>query len=186
MKIKIFKQEKKYIVDFIIEFETLVMKTKTDDMHIIFILKKNVKSDIIKTILEYLPIAALESLKKWKVAIISVKLEYEFTENKQDYKTGSETTYEEKKVLIDIRKSKDSYNKDKKSKCFNYNIYKYMTKDYQKLNKEKEARMCYKCDKVRYLAKNYRSGQKIKNKSVQEESNEKDNDKKKGFVRGSE
>ena len=33
--------------------------------------------------------------------------------------------------------------------------------------------MCYKCDKVRYLVKNYRSGQKIKNRSVQEESNEK-------------
>ena len=151
------------------------MKTKTDDMHIIFILKNNVKSDIIKTILGYLLIAALESLKRWKVTIISVKLEYEFTENKQDYKTGSEIIFQEKKVLIDIRKSKDNYNKDKKSKCFNYNIYRYIyiTKDCQKLNKEKKTRMCYKCNKVRYLARNYRSGQKIKNKSVQEESNEK-------------
>ena len=44
--------------------------------------------------------------------------------------------------------------------------------------------MCYKYNKVRYLAKNYRSGQKIKNRSIQEESNKKDNNKKKGFFRG--
>ena len=104
-------------------------------MHIIFILKKNVKSNIIKTILGYLLIAALESLKRQKITIISVKLEYKFTENKQDNKTGSEIIFQEKKVLIDIRKSKDNYNKDKKSKCFNYNIYRYITKDCQKLNK---------------------------------------------------
>jgi len=70
------------------------MKTKTDNMHIIFILKKNVKSDIIKTILGYLLIAVLESLKRWKVTIILVKLEYEFTENKQDYKIGSEIIFQ--------------------------------------------------------------------------------------------
>jgi len=135
-------------------------------------------------ILGYLLIAALELLKRWKVTIISVRLEYKFTENKQDYKIRLEIIFQEKKVLIDIRKFKDNYNKDKKSKCFNYNIYRYITKNCQKLNKEKETRMCYKCDKVRYLTKNYRSEQKIKNRSVQEESNEKDNDKKKGFVRG--
>jgi len=63
-------------------------------MHIIFILKKNVKSDIIKTILGYLLIVVLESLKRWKVTIILVKLEYEFTENKQDYKIGSEIIFQ--------------------------------------------------------------------------------------------
>jgi len=47
-----------------IEFEILAMKAKTDDMHVIFLLKKNVKSDTIKTILEYLPIAAPEILKE--------------------------------------------------------------------------------------------------------------------------
>ena len=40
------------------------MKAKTDDMHVIFLLKKNVKSNIIKTILEYPSIAILETLKK--------------------------------------------------------------------------------------------------------------------------
>ncbi len=41
-KIKTFKQEKKNIVDFIIEFETLATKADTDELHAIFLLKKNV------------------------------------------------------------------------------------------------------------------------------------------------
>jgi len=48
------------------------MKSDTDELHIIFLLKKNIQQDIIKTILEYLPITALESLKEWKVAITLV------------------------------------------------------------------------------------------------------------------
>jgi len=47
-----------------IEFEALAMKAETDDMHAIFLLKKNVWTDIIKTILEYPLIAAPETLKE--------------------------------------------------------------------------------------------------------------------------
>ena len=57
------------------------------------LLKKNVWQDIIKTILEYPPIAMLESLKKWKVVITSVRQGYESTEEHHDYKTGTRTTY---------------------------------------------------------------------------------------------
>jgi len=46
-----------------IEFKTLAMKVETDDMHVIFLLKKNVRSNIIK-ILGYPPITALETLKE--------------------------------------------------------------------------------------------------------------------------
>ena len=38
-----------------------------------FLLKKNVRTDIIKTILKYSPTIVPETLKEWKVAIISVK-----------------------------------------------------------------------------------------------------------------
>ena len=55
-----------------IEFKILAMKTDIDELHAIFLLKKNVQQDIIKTILGYLSIAVLETLKEWKVAIISV------------------------------------------------------------------------------------------------------------------
>jgi len=54
------------------EFDALAMKADTDELYIIFLLKKNVQHDIIKTILEYPLIAMLETLKEWKVAIISV------------------------------------------------------------------------------------------------------------------
>ena len=63
-KIRTFKQEKKNMVDFKIEFDALAMKADTDELHTIFLLKKNVQQDIIKMILGYLPIAIPESLKK--------------------------------------------------------------------------------------------------------------------------
>jgi len=39
-KIKIFRQGKKHIVDFIIEFKALAMKTETDHIHAIFFNKE--------------------------------------------------------------------------------------------------------------------------------------------------
>ena len=38
--------------------------------------------------------------------------------------------YRERNIFIDIKKAKDNFNKDGKPKCFNYNIYRYITKDY--------------------------------------------------------
>jgi len=40
------------------------MKADTDDLYAIFLLKKNVQADIIKTIQNYPPIAVPETLKK--------------------------------------------------------------------------------------------------------------------------
>ena len=71
-KIETFKQGKKNTADFIIEFEALAMKADTDELHAIFLLKKNAWHDIIKTILDYPPIAMPETFKEWKVAITSV------------------------------------------------------------------------------------------------------------------
>jgi len=41
-KIETFKQGKKNTADFIIEFEVLAMKVDIDELHAIFLLKKNV------------------------------------------------------------------------------------------------------------------------------------------------
>ena len=79
-KIETFKQGKKNTVNFIIKFEALAMKADTDELHTIFLLKKNIRHDIIKTILGYPPIAMPETLKEWKVVITSVGQEYESTE----------------------------------------------------------------------------------------------------------
>jgi len=40
------------------------MKADIDELHTIFLLKKNIQADIIKMILGYLPMAASEMLKK--------------------------------------------------------------------------------------------------------------------------
>ena len=47
-----------------IEFDALAMKVDKNELHVIFLLKKNAQQDIIKTILEYSPIAMPESLKE--------------------------------------------------------------------------------------------------------------------------
>ena len=80
-KIKTFKQGKKHIANFIIEFETLAMKVETDDLYIIFLLKKNVHMDIIKIILDYPLMAVPETLKEYKMAITSVEQRYKLTES---------------------------------------------------------------------------------------------------------
>ena len=80
-KIETFKQGRKHIADFMIKFKALAMKADTDNLHAIFLLKKNIQADIIKTILGYLPMAAPESLKEQKVAITAVEQGYESTES---------------------------------------------------------------------------------------------------------
>ena len=92
-KIETFKQGKKNTIDFMIEFEALAIKADTDELHAIFLLKKNVRHNIIKTILGYPPITMPKTLKEWKVVITSVGQRYESTEGWHDYKTGTGMTY---------------------------------------------------------------------------------------------
>ena len=92
-RIETFKQGKKNTADFIIKFEALAIKADTNELHAIFLLKKNAQHDIIKTILGYLPIAMPETLKEWKVVITSVGQEYESTEGRHNYKTNTGMTY---------------------------------------------------------------------------------------------
>jgi len=63
-----------------IEFNILAMKVDTNELHAIFLLKKNVQSDIIKTILDYPSIAVPEALKEWKVVITLVGQGYKSIE----------------------------------------------------------------------------------------------------------
>jgi len=126
-KIETFKQVKN-TADFMIGFNALAMKADIDELHAIFLLKKNIQQDIIKTILGYLPIAMPESLKEWKVAITSVRQGYEFTEGHHNYKISTGTTYGGQSQSMDIGKSNNNF-KDRKSKCFNCNKYGYMAKD---------------------------------------------------------
>jgi len=177
-KIETFKQEKRNTADFMIEFDALATKVNTDELHAIFLLKKNVRQDIIKTILGYPPIAMPESLKEWKVAITSVGQGYESTEGHYNYKTGTGTTYRGRGQPMDIGKSNDNF-KDGKPKCFNCNKYSYMVKECQA--ERKETRTCFKCDKKRHIAKDCKSKQTMKIRKVQKESDNEDDQKEEGF-----
>jgi len=145
-KIETFKQGKRNTADFMIEFNTLATKADTNKLHAIFLLKKNVQQDIIKTILGYPPIAMPESLKEWKVAITLVGQGYESTEGHHDYKMGIGTTYRGRGQPIDIGKSNDNF-KDGKPKCFNCNKYGHIAKECRAEKRERETRVCFKCDK---------------------------------------
>ena len=67
---------------------------------------------------------------------------------------------------MDIRMSRDNSDTEGKLRCFNCNIYEHIEKSYQKLKKEKETRKYYKCNKVEHLVKDYKTGYKMKNKSI--------------------
>jgi hypothetical protein len=79
-KIKSFKQGNHNIADFLIEFHVLKMTSMTDDAHTIFLLKKNIRQDIIKTILGYPLDSIPNSLTDWLAAIKSIGLGYESNE----------------------------------------------------------------------------------------------------------
>ena len=181
-KIETFKQGKRNTVDFIIEFEALAMKADTDELYTIFLLKKNVRHNIIKTILGYPSIAMPKTLKEWKVAITSVGQGYKSTKGRHDYKTGTGTTYGGRGQPMDIGKSNDNY-KDGKPKCFNCNKYGHMAKECRAEKKERKTRMCFKCKKKGYIAKDCKGKQTMKKRKIQEEELDKEdkNDKEQGF-----
>ena len=58
-----------------------------------------------------------------------------------------------------------------------------MAKNCQKPKKERDTRKCYKYDKIRHIARDYRE-QKMKNRSIQENTNEETNNKQESFVEG--
>ena len=175
-----FKQGKKNTADFIIKFKALAMKEDTDELHAIFLLKKNAWHDIIKTILGYPPIVMSETLKEWKVVITSVEQGYESTEGHHDYKTSTGTTYGGREQPMDIGRSNDNF-KDRKPKCFNCNKYGHMAKDCWGKRKKWEIRKCFKCDKEGHIAKDCKGKEMMKNRKVKEDSDNENNKKEEGF-----
>jgi len=152
------------------------MKADTNELHAIFLLKKNVRQDIIKTILGYPPMAMPETLKEWKVAIMSVGQGYESIEGRHDYKTSTGIIYSGRGQPMDIGKSNNNF-KDRKPKYFNCNKYRHMAKECRSEKKERETQTCFKCDKKEHIAKDCRGKQIMKKRKVQEESDNEDHKK---------
>ena len=59
-----FKQGRKNIANFIIKFEALAIKVDMNKLYAIFLLKKDVRANIIKTILGYPLIVVSKTLKE--------------------------------------------------------------------------------------------------------------------------
>src|SRR5215813_4227086 len=116
-RIETFKQSNKHVADFLIEFEVLKSKAGTDDAHAIFLLKRNVRSDIIKTILGYPPPSIPISYQTWKDTIMSVGQRYESTEIRQDRKTGSGITYGGMGQPMEIGRLAPGQNEKGEPKC---------------------------------------------------------------------
>ena len=135
-----------------IELEVLGIKADIDKLYMIFLLKKNIRADIIKTILGYPPIVVSKILKKWKMVITSVGQGYELMEGWYDYRTSIGMTYGGWGIPMNIGKTKNNYNKEGRPKCFNYNKYRHMVKKCWK-SKEKNPRKCFKCERVDYITK---------------------------------
>jgi len=106
-----------------------------------------------------------ESLKEWKVAIISVGQGYESTEECHDYKTSTRMTYGGQEQLMDIGKSNNNF-KDRKPKYFNCNKYGHMAKECRAKKKEQETRTYFKCDKEEHIAKICKGKQTMKKRKV--------------------
>jgi len=70
------------------------------------------------------------------MAITSIEQEYKSTESQQDYKIRTRTTYRGRDILMNIGKTKDNFDKDRKLRCFNYNIYRHIVKNYKKPKNE--------------------------------------------------
>ena len=81
---------------------------------------------------------------------------------------------------IDIGKSNENF-KDRKPKYFNCNKYGYIAKEYQMKKKEWETRTCFKCDKEGHIAKDCKGKQVMKNRKVQEGSDDDKEKNKEGF-----
>jgi len=69
-----------------------------------------------------------------KKTIILVEQRYKSIKEKHDYRTRSEITYGGRELLMDIGKAKYNYDKDRKSRYFNYNVYEHIANNCRKLN----------------------------------------------------
>ena len=67
-------------------------------------------------------------------------------------------TYRGQEMPINIGKTKNNYNKERRPKCFNCNNYKHMAKECWK-NKEKNIRKHFKYEKVSHIVKDCKDKQ---------------------------
>ena len=103
-------------------------------------------------------------------------------ESQHDYKTNIGITFGGRVAPMDIGKSRNNFDENRKPRCFNCNLYRHLAKEYRRPKKERDTRNCYNCDKQGHLAKDCKSKQLMKNRRNQADDSEEE--KKKSFVEG--
>ena len=134
-----------------IEFKVLAIKTETDDIYICyFLIEEEYQKQYYQN---YIEIPTYSSTKDTQ----------EVESSNYIIQTGIGTTCGGRGASMDIGKFKDNYNKNRKPKSFNSNVYRHIAKDYQKPKKEKETRKWYRYNKIGYLVKDCRLEKRMKN-----------------------
>jgi hypothetical protein len=197
IQIEDFKQGNQHINNFIIRFGVLRDTSKIDQTHAIFLLKRHVKSDIIKIIMGYPPVAIPSDLKEWISAIQSVGKGQKATQICHDLLTPTGVTYGGSGQPMEIGRKKLVWSKDGTPQCYRCDQYGHIGKECPTKPK-KGNNNCFACGKFRHKAADCRSKGKtqfkIKVRSVNDEDTTKLIDElkkqieeiKKDFPKGSE
>jgi hypothetical protein len=197
IQIEDFKQGNQHINDFIIRFGILRDTSKIDETHAIFLLKRHVKSDIIKIIMGYPPVAIPSDLGEWISAIQSVGKGQEATQICHDLLTPTGVTYGGSGQPMEIGRKKLVWSKDGTPQCYRCDQYGHIGKECPTKPK-KGNNNCFTCGKFGHKAMDCRSKGKtqfkIKVRSVSDEETTKQIDElkkqikeiKKDFPKGSE
>jgi hypothetical protein len=144
-QIEEFKQGNQHINNFIIRFGVLRETSKIDEAHAIFLLKQHVKSDIIKIIMGYPPVAIPSDLEEWVTAMQSVGKGQEATQTRHDLLTPTGVTYRGNRQPMEIGRKKLVWSKNGTPQCYKCDQYGHIGKECP--TKPKKGNNCFACGK---------------------------------------
>jgi hypothetical protein len=151
IQIEDFKQGNQHINNFIIRFGVLKDTSKIDETHAIFLLKRHVKTNIIKIIMGYPPVSIPTDLSEWISAIQSVGKGQEATQICHDLFTPTGVTYGGSGQPMEIGRKKLVWSKDGTPQCYRCDQYGHIGKECPTKTKKGNSN-CFACRKFGHKA----------------------------------